>query len=86
MSRRVLRDASVTVERNREVRIDRSRAIAGTCARLDHCQAACSQLRMQSIEIVFWTPQNFKTSKNSKTLVRIVTLVSIESAAEDISE
>ena len=51
MPRRVLRDTSV--ERNREARIDRPRAIAGTCARLDHCQAVCPQLRMQSIENVF---------------------------------
>ena len=48
MPRRVLRDN--LVERNREARIDRFRAIAGTCARLDHCQAVCPQLRMQSAQ------------------------------------
>ena len=79
MPRRVLRDTSV--ERNREARIDRPRAIAGTCACLDHCQTACPRLRM------FLDPHNLKTAKKkSITLVRIVTLVSIESAAEDNSE
>ena len=48
MPRRVLRDN--LVERNREARIDRFRAIAGTCARPDHCQAVCPQLRMQSAQ------------------------------------
>ena len=55
MPRRVLRDTSI--ERNREARIDRPRAIAGTCACLDHCQTACPRLRM------FLDPHNLKTAK-----------------------